>query len=298
MRVSLLVVLVFAIAASQSVSPPDLLEEEVPPADFRVQYGSGDLQVGELRLPKTGNAPYPVVMLVHGGCWANELPKLDPRAVTMDLLRPMAAALAASGIATWNVEYRRIGDAGGGWPGSFEDLSRATDLLRDLAAKHRLDLKRLVVAGHSSGGHLAMWIAARPKLPPSSALYVKNAVPVKAVINLDGLADPVAFHPMESKVCPLPAMTRFFGGSPVEYPDRYRDGSPVPFLPLGVPQEFIGGSLVRGLKDQIAAYESAARAKGDVVTITALDGAGHFDMLAPRSPHWKTVEPRFHALLR
>ena len=114
-----------------------------------------------------------------------------------------------------------------------------------------------------------MWIAARPKLPPSSALYTKNALPVKAVINLDGLADPVAFHPMESKVCALPAMTRFFGGS-----------------------------LVRGLKDQIAAYEGAARAKGDVVTITALDGAGHFDMLAPRSPHWKTVEPRFHALLR
>ena len=294
----LLAALLLLAGAAQPVSPPQLLAEQVVPADYRVRYGPDELHVGELRLPKNGKPPHPVAILVHGGCWARELPKLDPRAVTFELLRPMAAALAESGIATWNVEYRRTGDAGGGWPGSFEDLSRAADFLRELAPKHALDLTRVVVAGHSSGGHLAMWLAARPKLPPSSAIYSKDPLRVKAVINLDGLADPTAFQPVETKVCPIPAITRFLGGPPSEYPDRYRDASPLSFLPLGVPQEFIGGSLVRGLNDQIVAYQSAAQAKGDAVTITPLEGAGHFDMLAPKSAHWKIVEERFRALVR
>ena len=294
----IIITLVAAAAlGAQSGSPMALLKEEVPQADVRLQYGPGPLQVGELRLPKGGKPPYPVVMLVHGGCWSNELPKLDPRAVSFELLRPMAAALADAGIATWNVEYRRTGDAGGGWPGSFEDVASATDYLRGIAGKHGLDLNRVVVAGHSSGGHLAAWIAARPKLPASSPLFSKDPLRVKAVINLDGIADPLTFQPVESKACPTPALSRFMGGTPAEHPDRYRDASPVPFLPLGVPQEFIGGSLVRGFKDQIEAYQAAAQAKGDTVTITALEGAGHFDMLAPRSPHWASVLPRFQALL-
>jgi hypothetical protein len=127
-------------------------------------------------------------------------------------------------------------------------------------------------------------------------LYSKDPLPVKAVVNLDGIADPSAFQPVETKVCPIPALSRFLGGTPAEFPDRYRDASPMPFLPLGVPQEFIGGSLVRGLKDQISAYQSAVQSKGDSVTIIALDGAGHFDILAPRSPHWAAVEARFKTL--
>ncbi len=143
-----------------------------------------------------------------------------------------------------------------------------------------------------------MWIAARPKLPASSDLYTKDALRVKAVMNLDGPANPAAFVPFETKVCPMPAVTRFLGGAPLEHPQRYHDASPLSFLPLGVPQEFVGGSLVRGLKDQIDAYQSSATAKGDVVNITMLEGAGHFGMLAPHSPHWKTVEARFQALVR
>jgi acetyl esterase/lipase len=289
--------LIVLVAGAQSVSPPALLKQEVAQADHRLHYAPGELHFGELRLPKTGKSPYPVVMLVHGGCWANELPRLDRRGVSLDLLRPMAAALADAGIATWNVEYRRAGDPGGGWPGSFEDVAKATDYLRELAGKHALDLTRVVVAGHSSGGHLAAWIAARPKLPSSSPVHSKDPLPVKAVVILDGIADPAAFQPMETKVCGMPALSRFLGGTPTEFPERYRDASPVPFLPLGVPQEFIAGSLVRGLKDQIDAYQSAARAKGDSVTITALAGAGHFDMLAPPSPHWASVLARFQAVL-
>jgi acetyl esterase/lipase len=291
-------VLLPVVALGQSVAPTDLLKEDVPAADHRIADGSGDLHFGELRLPKDGKGPHPVVMLVHGGCWSRQVGKMDPRATSLELLRPMAAALTNAGVATWNVEYRRLGDAGAGWPGSFEDLSRATDILRTLSPKYSLDLKRIVVAGHSSGGQLAMWIAARPKLAPSSAVYTKDALPVKAVMNLDGPADPAAIRALETKICGVPAVTQFLGGTPDEQPERYRDASALSFLPLGIPQEFIGGGLLRGAMEQILAYQASARAKGDVVTITTLDGAGHFDMLAPRSDYWQRVEARFHELLR
>ena len=298
MRIVVLVTALAALVANQSVSPLQLLDEGVGAADHRLPYSPGELNFGELRLPGTGAGPHPLVILIHGGCWADSLPKLDPRATSMDLLRPMAAALAEAGAATWNVEYRRAGPSGGGWQASFGDLSRAVDFVREIAGKYRLDLNRVVVAGHSSGGHLAMWVGARPRIAATSALYTKDPLRVKAVVNLDGPADPTAFQPFETKVCPMPALTQFLGGTPSEVPERYRDASPVSFLPLGVSQEFIGGSLIRGVNDQIAAYESLARSKGDAVTITALEGAGHFDMLAPRSPHWPVVAARFKALLQ
>jgi acetyl esterase/lipase len=298
MRIAVLAASLAVVAAGQAVSPIRLLEEAVDAADHRLRYGPGDLHFGELRLPGTGTGPHPVVILIHGGCWADTLPKLDPRATSMDLLRPMAAALTAAGAATWNIEYRRAGPSGGGWPASFEDLSRAVDFVREIAGKYRLDVNRVVVAGHSSGGHLAMWVAARHRLAPTSAFYTKDPLRVKAVVNLDGPADPAAFQPFETKVCSIPAVTQFLGGTPSEVPERYRDASPASFLPLGIPQEFIVGSLIRRITDQIAAYESLARSRGDAVTITALDGAGHFDMLAPRSPHWPTVAARFKTLLQ
>jgi acetyl esterase/lipase len=299
MRAIIAVLLILpALAGAQRVSPDDLLKEDVAAANERISYGPNDLNVGELRLPATSNGRHPVVMLVHGGCWLNQIGKMDPRATSLDLLRPMAASLTAAGYATWNVEYRRLGNPGGGWPGTFEDLSKATDFLRSLAPKHNLDLARVLIAGHSSGGHLAMWIAARPRLPASSPLYAKNPLPVRAVMNLDGPADPAAIQPLETKLCGRAVVTEFMGGTPAEQPDRYRDGSPLPFLPLGVLQDFVAGGLIQNQIEQITAYQSAARAKGDTVTITVLDKAGHFDMLQPRSPYWKTVEDRIRALLR
>ena len=292
-----LAVLLPAAALAQSVDPLALLSESVAGASQRVAYGPGEMQVGELRVPDS-EGPHPVVMLIHGGCWAHQLKGMDARATSFELLRPMAAALANAGIATWNVEYRRAGSPGGEWPAAFEDLSRAADFLRQLAPKVALDLNRVLVAGHSSGGQLAMWIAARPKLPASSRLYSKDPLAVKAVVNLDGPVDPAAFLPYETKVCGMPAITQFMGGTAEEHPARYQDSSAASFLPLGVPQEFIAGALIANTREQIVAYQASARAKGDVVTVTALEGAGHFDMLAPRSPHWKTVEARFRTLLR
>ena len=101
----------------------------VPEGAKRIAYGTGPLQFGELRLP-AGRGPHPVAVIVHGGCWSAKLGNLDDRAVALDLLRPMAAALTAAGIATWNLEYRRLGNEGGGWHGSFQDVARGADHLR------------------------------------------------------------------------------------------------------------------------------------------------------------------------
>src|SRR6478752_1234869 len=142
---------------AQTTSPLDLLKEAAAPGE-RIPYGKGTLQFGDLRVPD-GPGSHPVAILVHGGCWSAKLGQLPEAATSLDLLRPLAAALVQNGIATWNVEYRRLGNDGGGWPGTYEDLANATDFIRELAPKHHLDLQRIVLVGHSSGGHLALWLA-------------------------------------------------------------------------------------------------------------------------------------------
>lgn len=294
--------LVFALLLTQaSAQPPqishdDILKESVAPPTSRLAYGSDALNFGELRVP-SGKGPHPVLILVHGGCWSATLPGYDPRATSFDLLRPMAAALADSGIATWNIEYRRNGNPGGGWPGTFQDLSQATDFLRTIAAKYHLDLTRVAVAGHSSGGQLALWLAARPKIPASSALYSKDPLPVTAAIDIDGPPELANVQPMESQFCGDRAITNFLGGSPAEQPLRYREATIAGFLPTGVPQLLIGGALLEHAQPLVDSYAAAAKAAGDSFTVLPLPGSGHFDMLSPHSPYWKTVQDQISALL-
>lgn len=252
---------------------------------------------GELRLP-TGKGPHPVVILVHGGCWTNQLEGLDPRATSMDLLRPMAAALASAGVATWNVEYRRNGNAGGGWPGTFQDLSSATDFLRSIAAKYGLDLQHVVAAGHSSGGQLALWLAARGKIVASSAIYTKNPLPLKGAVDIDGPIELVSVRPMEQQVCGIPAITQFLGGTPAEQPARYREATIASYLPTGVPHVLIAGALLDLLLKDADAYAARAKATGDDFRIVELEGSNHFAMLSPRSSYWPTVRETISGLLK
>jgi acetyl esterase/lipase len=210
----------------------------------------------------------------------------------------LAAALADAGAATWNLEYRRVGNPGGGWPGSYQDLAAGVDFLRTIAGPNRLDLNRVVIVGHSAGGQLAHWLAARGRLPRSSALYSPKPLRMRAVVNLDGPPDLTAAQPLERKFCPLPGITQFMGGTPAEQPGRYREGSAQSLLPIGVPQTIVVGGLLRGSGDLVAGYEAAARAKGDSVTVLPLDGSGHFDMLAPDGPYGKRVIEAILTLLQ
>jgi acetyl esterase/lipase len=199
----------------QTTNPLELIKQATPPANERLPYGKSPLQFGELRLP-SGTGLFPVAILVHGGCWAAKLGNLPETVTSFELLRPIAAALATAGIATWNVEYRRLGNEGGGWPGTYLDLSRATDYLRELAPRYHLDLKHAIAVGHSSGGQLALWLAARSKLPKSSMLYTDSPLPLNGVVSVDGPPDLEADRAIEQSVCGGPVITQFIGGTPVE----------------------------------------------------------------------------------
>ncbi len=286
----LLIVFLVCLAGmrAQSIQPADLWKQQIADADLRLSYGKDALQFGELRLPKT-RGPHPVVVLVHGGCFVDRLPRRDPRDTTFEPLRPLAAALADAGVATWNLEYRRAGNPGGGYPGSFQDLATGTDFLRTIARAHSLDLDRVVLVGHSAGGPLVQLLAARPKLPPSNPLYAKNPVRARAIVNVDGPPDIAASQPLELKFCPVPGISQFMGGAVADQPDRYRDMSAFSLLPIGVRQTIVIGGLLRGSYDLVSSYEAAAIAKGDSISVVKLDGSGHFDMLAPASAYGKSL---------
>jgi acetyl esterase/lipase len=292
-RRTLFLFLMGATIWGQNKSPADLLKMTVAPGARRIAYGNDPLQFGELRIP-AGRGPHPVVVIVHGGCWSSKLGNLDDRAVALDLVRPLAAALTESGIATWNLEYRRLGNAGGGWPGTFADVARGTDYLRELERENRLDLNRVVVMGHSSGGHLAMWLAGRSKLPAASELYMKNPLRLKGVVDLDGPADLKATLPLQVQVCGAPVISNLLGGTPEEQPKRYRDASPIEMLPLGVPQEFFAGRMFAA---QAPAYEEAAKRAGDSIHTVVLSQAGHFVFLDPDSREWPQVLKSVRGLL-
>jgi acetyl esterase/lipase len=259
----------------------------MPPADHRIQYGSDPLQFGDLRLPR-GPGPHPVVVVVHGGCWrsANDLRHVSH----------LSAALTDAGMATWTIEYRRIGDAGGGWPGTFEDVVRGIDHVRILAREHALDPDRLLLLGHSAGGHLALWYAGRHNLPREHPLRAAAPPALRGVVSLAGITDLRAFGAdpgyCNESVAPL------LGGSPEELPARYAAANPIGLLPLRVPLRLLHASQDPFVPlDQGASFVARARAHGDYAELTTVEGAGHFDLIAPFSPVWPAVERAVRALL-
>ncbi|PYX31630.1 MAG: alpha/beta hydrolase [Acidobacteria bacterium] len=284
--------LVGATLVAQDRGPLDLANAPVPAGALRVAYGNDPLQFGELRLPSTP-APHPVAVVVHGGCWLAKIGNMDERAVALDNMRPLAAALTEQGIATWNVEYRRLGNDGGGWPGTFRDVASATDFLRTMAAEHQLDLTRVVAIGHSAGGHLAMWLAARPKLASTSELYTENPLRLKGVVDLDGPPDLKATIPLQQPICGSPVVTDLVGGSPEDRAARYHDASPIELLPLGVQQVMFAGRMFGA---QAAPYETAARRAGDLVQ-TSVSDASHFVFIDPGSDVWPQVAAAVQRLL-
>ena len=197
--------------AAQDRGPFDLATAAVPAGAVKHSYGSDPLQFGELRVPKT-KGPHPVAIVIHGGCWMAKLGSFDPRAVAIDNMRPLAHALTEAGIATWNIEYRRLGDAGGGWPGSFQDVAAAADFMRTVALKEQLDLKRVISIGHSAGGHFALWLAGRHRIAKNSELYSADPLRLAGVVALDGPGDLKATIPLQQPVCGGPVITNLIGG--------------------------------------------------------------------------------------
>lgn len=252
------------------------------PADHRVAYGSSPEQFGELRLP-SGAGPHPVVVLIHGGCWRAEY--------DVTHVAPLATALADDGWAVWAIEYRRVGSPGGGWPGTFQDVSAAIDHLRVLAGTHPLNLSRLVFAGHSAGGHLALWSAARGMLPKGSPIASPNPLLPQGVVALAGITDLTTYaspNGCGSAVVPL------MGGDAKTMGDRYAQASPVTTVPT-VPLQ-----LIVGTNDTIvprSQAEALVRVTGTRATVRVVEGAGHFDVIAPDGQAWAEFRAAMRAVL-
>jgi acetyl esterase/lipase len=239
-----------------------------PPSRHR--YGALPHQVCDLHRP-AGAGPHPVAVVLHGGYWQPPYTKL--------IMRPLCQDLTRRGYAAWNVEYRRLGRDGGGWPQTFDDVAAAIDLLAALDERDGLDLARVTLVGHSAGGQLALWAAGRASLPPSAP----GAAPRVLAQRVLALA----------AVCDLAragrVAARLLGGAPAEVPERWAQADPMQRIPLGVPV-----ALVHGTNDQTVGvqrsrdYAAAAAAAGVPATLIETAGA-HRDPIDPTTADWRAA---------
>jgi acetyl esterase/lipase len=257
---------------------PDLLERPRPAPSATIRYGADPLQVADLWLP-AGAGPHPVVVMVHGGCWQTDI-------ADRSIMSWIADDLRRRGIAVWNIDYRGVDRPGGGYPGTFQDAAAAADALRAHAAEHRLDLTRIVAIGHSAGGHLALWLAGRPRLPAGSPLRTANPLPIRFVVSLGGLPD-IEEAARSSNGCGNEVVARLTGGVRAGRIDPFTDTSVPRLAPLGVAQV-----LINGLQDRIIptayaeGYARPMRAAGDDVRVRMIDRTGHVELVAPETAAW------------
>jgi acetyl esterase/lipase len=276
--------------SARLMTPGELQALPSEPPDHRIAYGMDSSQYGELRLP-SGSGPHPVAILIHGGCFKAAYASLRD-------LAPMGDALKKMGIATWNIEYRRLGEPGGGWPGTYLDVGLAVDHLRALAEEHALNLGRVVVVGHSAGGHLAMWAAARARLPEGSDLRVAAPLSLRGVLDLAGPVDLTANIPGYEGLCRDRVITGLLGGTPAAVPERYAHASAMSLVPLGIPQVLLIGDHEEFVPRPLAeAYVRSAREAGDPARLVVLADAGHFDIASPRAATWPRVASAIRSLL-
>ena len=256
----------------------------------RIAYGHDSLQFGELRIPR-GRGPFPLAIVVHGGCWMS-------RYATVRNTAALAEALTDARVATWNVEYRRYDNPGGGWPGTFRDVADGADYVRTLARSYPIDTSRVVAAGHSAGGQLVLWLATRRALSSTSPLAGGLPLALKGVVSIGGIADLAEFYARERDSCGNPAVESLLGGVPDAVPDRVRDASPIARVPLRVPSAHIAGD-----RDRIApaavrdAFVHAARAAGDSAWTVTIPGEGHFEAITPTTRTGRAVIDAIRQLL-
>jgi acetyl esterase/lipase len=260
-------------ASAQHLGPDELASMTVSPPTKVEAYGPDPLQFGELRVPP-GKGPFPVAVIVHGGCGTRGFG-------TLRYMSPLAADLARKGIATWNIEYRQLGDAGAGWPGTFLDWAEGADHLRKLAETYPLDLFRVLTIGHSAGAQAALWLASRDRLPSDSPIRGSmTPLAVKSAVAVDGPGDIAGdFLNREVGICGEPVIENFMGGPPEAVASRYAQGNPFALLPVAAHEILFASTVLT--PQEAADYQSVATARGARAEFIVLDDAGHFDMLSP-----------------
>jgi acetyl esterase/lipase len=246
-------------------SSEDILSLVAPAADARLVYGSDPNQFIDLRLPKS-RGPHALAVVIHGGYWRA---KYD-----LGYAGHLCAALTARGIATANLEYRRVGNAGGGWPGTFADVRTAYQFLTQNGHQYEFDVRHVGAIGHSAGSQLGLCLAAHES-------------GVKAVISLAGVVDLQRAYSLHLS---NDAVVEFLGGTPTEMSDHYGEADPMK-LAIAARQW-----MVHGLADDVVPpafsrdYVSAKQKMKEDARLVEIAGAGHFEVIDPRAGAWKDVE--------
>jgi acetyl esterase/lipase len=240
-----------------------------------MDYGSHHAQCAEVWRPTPAGGDLPVVVLIHGGFWR--------QIYTKRLMHGLARAVVAHGWIAFNIEYRRVGTFGsGGWPATFDDVSRAVDALDGVAGA---DCTRVVTCGHSAGGHLALWAASERRTSPGPP--PARRVRPCAAISLAGVVDLIAASHLGLGGGAVDAL---MGGTPEDHPDRYALGSPAEQLPLGVPQFLVHGQRDGTVPASLSEdYAHRASSRGDEATFVSLPGASHMDMIAGHGPAFSAI---------
>lgn len=248
----------------------------------RISYGDHEDAFGDLWLPAASDLPSPVVVLIHGGFWREEY--------RLDLMDGLARDLVDQGMAVWNIEYRRVGGAGG-WPETFDDVAAAVDALVGIAADRPdiLNLGRVALIGHSAGGHFAAWVASRAQIPAGEPGADPAVVPIVAFPQA-GVLDLVAAAEQGVGGSAAPDLV---GGRPEAVPERYAAASPAELLPIGVPVIAVHGdrdTIVPLAQSEV--YVAAAHAANDPAELVVIAGADHFAMIDPTSSSWAAITDR------
>lgn len=250
----------------------DILTLPPPRADARIAYGSDPNQFFDLRLPRSEAAkPHPVAINIHGGFWRSRY--------NLDHAGHLCAALTAKGLATASLEYRRVGNEGGAWPGTFADIRAGYNFLVQNAHQHQLDTQKIVVMGHSAGGQLAFCLAAHE---PS----------LTRVVSLAGVVDLQRAYQLHLS---NDAVVEFLRGTPSEVPDHYREADPMQLSISQARQWLIHGNSDDVVppelsRDYVSAKQKRAGKLKEDVNLLSISGAGHFDLIDPRTAAWKDVE--------
>lgn len=248
----------------------DILSLPPPRPTSRERYGKATSQFGHLHLPSRHASVdsaerLPVVVAIHGGFWRA---KYD-----LTHLDHFCAALARSGFAVWSLEYRRTGEAGGGWPGTFEDILAGIRYLQELSTRHPIDTGRVVLVGHSAGGQLALWATAELENPSPTSIC--------GVVSLAGVADLEEAARLDLS---NGAVRELLGGGPDDLPERYRLASAVRRLPLGIPQVIFHGTEDDCVPVEIARrHARQSQGAGDPMELRILEGLGHYELIDPRT---------------
>lgn len=253
-----------ALASNQSLAQPAVTENvaftsvmQYPSRsyDHRLAYGEGEFQYGLLWLPENRPSP-PLLVLIHGGCWLN----------SFDVNHSFAAstALADAGFAVWSLEYRRTGDPGGGWPGTFKDIVAAIDSIGALT-EYGVNTSRFAIAGHSAGGHLALLAGSR---------FTEASV----VIGLAAIAD-IDAYARGNNSCQT-ATPAFMNAEPDAAPALYTAANPA--------QQALHANthLLHGDLDAIVPLAQTQNIQARLTTVT---GAGHFDWIHPDTPAFSAL---------